>query len=131
MDINVCGTVGLMPNPPQTAADPAALSALGDPTRRAILAFLARPVPNVCTREDAVCACDLETHLGLSQPTVSHHMKALKAAGLITAEKRGRWVHYALNRNALHAIANWFSELTHTAPDAVTTAVQGDTVHVA
>jgi ArsR family transcriptional regulator len=93
-----------------------ALSALGDPTRRAILEFLARPVPNVCTREDAVCACDLETHLGLSQPTVSHHMKALKAAGLVRAEKRGRWVHYTLDRQALQAIATWFSDLAQAVP---------------
>lgn len=97
-----------------------ALSALGDPARRTILEFLARPVPNVCTREDAVCACDLETHLGLSQPTVSHHMKALKAAGLITAEKRGRWVHYALNRAALQEIAAWFTDLANAIPQATT-----------
>ncbi len=120
-----------MPTQSETAADPAALSALADPTRRAILSFLARPVPTACTREDSVCACDLETFLGLSQPTVSHHMKALKAAGLVTAEKRGRWVHYALSRDTLHAIASWFSDLALAAPEADTTTTPGDPAHVA
>lgn len=68
--------------------------ALADPARVRILAFLADPVPECCARDDAVCACDLEDVTGLSQPTVSHHMRILVDAGLVTAERRGRWMHY-------------------------------------
>jgi ArsR family transcriptional regulator len=59
-------------------------AALGDPVRLRLLSLVA----------DAgeVCACDLLQPLGKSQPTVSHHTKILADAGLITGEKRGRWV---------------------------------------
>lgn len=70
---------------------------LADPTRLKILTFLLEPIHSCCARADGVCACDLETFLGLSQPTISHHMKQLVAGGLVTAERRGRWVYYALN----------------------------------
>src|SRR5699024_12296775 len=43
-----------------------------------------------------VCACDLTEELGITQPTVSHHMKKLVDAGLITREQRGRWAHYSI-----------------------------------
>jgi ArsR family transcriptional regulator len=45
---------------------------------------------------DEVCSCDLLQPLGKSQPTVSHHTKALVEAGLITGEKRGRWVYWRI-----------------------------------
>ena len=41
-----------------------------------------------------MCACDLTEPLGISQPTVSHHMKKLVEAGLLTREQKGRWAHY-------------------------------------
>ena len=71
--------------------------ALGDPHRLRALAFLAQPSPTCCQNEDSVCACDLEGELGLSQPTVSHHMKLLVRTGLVTATKRGKWTDYTLN----------------------------------
>ena len=78
--------------------DPAALAAtfkaLSDPARLAILDFLAAPDPTCCANDGAVCACDLEAPTGLSQPTVSHHMRILVEAGLVRSEKRGRWMHY-------------------------------------
>jgi DNA-binding transcriptional ArsR family regulator len=63
-------------------------AALGDPVRLRLLSLIA----------DAgeVCSCDLLTPLGKSQPTVSHHTKVLAEAGLITGEKRGRWVWWSL-----------------------------------
>jgi ArsR family transcriptional regulator, arsenate/arsenite/antimonite-responsive transcriptional repressor len=72
------------------------LKALADPVRLQIVTFLADPVASCCSRGDGVCACDFEDVLGLSQPTVSHHMKQLVDAGLVRSEKRGRWVYYEL-----------------------------------
>jgi ArsR family transcriptional regulator len=73
------------------------LRALADPNRLAILDFLRDPIQSCCSRADGVCGCDLEAFLGVSQPTVSHHMKQLVEVGLVSAEKRGRWVYYDLN----------------------------------
>ncbi|HZH25566.1 MAG TPA: metalloregulator ArsR/SmtB family transcription factor [Azospirillaceae bacterium] len=81
--------------------------ALADPARIRILEFLSRPDAACCSTRDRVCACDLEALLGLSQPTVSHHMKLLVGAGLVQAEKDGRWVHYRLNRPRFHELARW------------------------
>ena len=63
-------------------------AALADPTRLRLLSLIAdRP-------EGEVCACELVEPLGKSQPTVSHHLKVLREAGLIEGEKRGTWVWY-------------------------------------
>ena len=66
------------------------LKALSDPTRLRLLSHVAA---QGC---DSVCACDLTEPLGISQPTVSHHMKKLVDAGLLTREKKGRWAHYSV-----------------------------------
>lgn len=74
-------------------ADAGLLRALADPTRLAIVRQLAF--------EGQTCQCDLTACCELSQPTVSHHMGVLRAAGLVTAERRGSWVYYALEPSAL------------------------------
>lgn len=79
--------------------------ALSDPARLKILDFLLEPDRSCCAREEGVCACDVEGVLGLSQPTVSHHMKLLVQAGFITAEKRGRWAFYTINPDAFRVLA--------------------------
>jgi len=84
---------------------PDKLKLLGDPTRFKILQFLAEPEESYCTRDDGVCGCDLETYLELTQPTISHHMKQLVDAGLVTGERRGRWVYYELVPEALRELA--------------------------
>ncbi|CAI9410933.1 ArsR/SmtB family transcription factor [Nocardioides sp. T2.26MG-1] len=62
--------------------------ALSDPTRVRLLSMIAaRP-------GEEACVCDLIEPVGLSQPTVSHHMKQLVDAGLVTREQRGRWAYY-------------------------------------
>ena len=66
------------------------LSALADPTRLRIVSMLA------ASPQGAACGCDLEGPLGLSQPTVSHHLRILREAGLIIGRKEGRWVHYSV-----------------------------------
>jgi ArsR family transcriptional regulator len=73
--------------------------ALGDPTRVRLLSLIgAHP-----GRE--ACICDLIEPVGLSQPTVSHHMKQLVDAGLVTREQRGRWAFYRLVEDTLTAIS--------------------------
>lgn len=72
--------------------------ALSDPARLKILAYLARHDSGPCCGlEEGVCACDLEAVTGLSQPTVSHHMKCLVSARLVIGEKRGRWMYYRID----------------------------------
>jgi ArsR family transcriptional regulator len=62
----------------------AAFAALSDPVRLRLLSIIAGATE--------MCSCDLEAPLNRSQPTVSHHTKALAEAGLIVGEKRGRWM---------------------------------------
>lgn len=71
--------------------------ALGDQQRLRMLAFIARNDASCCVTPHGVCACDLQVMSGLSQPTVSHHLKILCDAELITATKQGKWVYYALS----------------------------------
>lgn len=66
----------------------AAFSALADPVRLRLLSLVAAA--------GEICSCDLQEPLGKSQPTVSHHTKILVDAGLITGEKRGRWVWWSI-----------------------------------
>ncbi|SHF68940.1 transcriptional regulator, ArsR family [Jatrophihabitans endophyticus] len=73
--------------------------ALGDPTRVRLLSLL------VGAGDDGACICDLTGPVGLTQPTVSHHMKQLAAAGLVTREQRGRWAYYALVPDAFTGLA--------------------------
>ena len=92
--------------------------ALSDPLRLRILQFLRRPDADCCSVEDKVCACDIEGLLGLSQPTISHHMKLLVQAGLVAAEKSGRWVYYRIDRDAFAAAAAFLTGFTAQAGDA-------------
>ena len=64
--------------------------ALGDPTRVRLLSMIATQSGGES------CVCDLTEPVGLSQPTVSHHMKQLVDAGLVTREQRGKWAYYTL-----------------------------------
>ncbi len=71
------------------------LKALADPTRLRLLALIA------AHEGGDACVCDLTEPVGLSQPTVSHHLKVLTEAGFLTREKRGVWAHYAVVPGAL------------------------------
>ena len=83
----------------ETDATAELFRALGDPARVRILNVLA-------TQTDAVCGCDLEEPLGLSQPTVSFHLKKLYEAGVLDREKQGVWVYYSLNPAAARRLAD-------------------------
>jgi ArsR family transcriptional regulator len=72
--------------------------ALADPARVRIVNVLA-------TSSEPVCICNLIEPLGLSQPTVSHHMKKLLDAGLVEREQRGRWAYFSLRPEAVEQLA--------------------------
>lgn len=91
-------------NPPPTDTV-VLLKAIADPVRWQALQFLRSPSPSACSQdEQGVCACDFEGVLGLSQPTVSHHMRQLVDAGLVRSEKRGRWVFYEIVPEGFEAL---------------------------
>jgi len=71
-------------------------AALGDPVRLRLLSLVAEA--------GEVCSCDLEGPLGKSQPTISHHTKALADAGLLIGEKRGRWMMWRVVPDRLSAL---------------------------
>ena len=64
-----------------------------------------RLVRGLATSRERVWACDLYEPRGLSQPTVSHHLKKLTAAGLPAREQRGRWAYFSLQRDAVEKLA--------------------------
>jgi ArsR family transcriptional regulator len=73
--------------------------ALGDPARVKILSLVA-------TADEAVCACEFTPALGLSQATVSHHLKKLTEIGLLDREQRGKWAYFSLNAAAVEQLAS-------------------------
>jgi ArsR family transcriptional regulator len=74
------------------------LKALADPARLKI-------VNAIATRDEAVCACDFAPLLGLTQATVSHHLKRLTDAGLLEREQRGKWAYFSLDPEAPSRLA--------------------------
>ena len=77
-----------------------AFKALGDPTRVRLLSLIA------ASETGEACICDLTTPVGLSQPTVSHHLKVLRTAGLLDSERRGSWVYYRVIPEALQQLSS-------------------------
>ncbi|MCE9523688.1 MAG: metalloregulator ArsR/SmtB family transcription factor [Alphaproteobacteria bacterium] len=84
--------------------------ALSDPARLKILDFLRSPTSGCCVFEDRICACDLERVLGVSQATVSHHMKLLIDAGLVSGAKQGRWMMYRINAATFERVGAWVAQ---------------------
>ncbi|WP_349897771.1 ArsR/SmtB family transcription factor [Parafrigoribacterium soli] len=79
------------------------LKALSDPTRLRLVSMVA------AHEGQEACVCDLVEPLGLSQPTVSHHLKVLVDAGFLTREKRGVWAYYSLVPGALRSVSEFFA----------------------
>jgi ArsR family transcriptional regulator, arsenate/arsenite/antimonite-responsive transcriptional repressor len=73
------------------------LQILAHPVRLQILGVLAR-------NDGQVCVCDIESAVPVKQPTVSHHLRLLREAGLIDCEKHGLWAYYFVRRDALAAL---------------------------
>jgi ArsR family transcriptional regulator len=78
------------------------LRAVSDPTRLQILALISQ------ADQKEACVCNMTKPLGLSQPTISHHLKKLAEAGLINRERRGTWVWYSLNKERWQEVAGIF-----------------------
>lgn len=77
----------------------ALLKAVADPYRLTMLATMA-------AADDEVCVCDFTDALPLNQPTVSHHLRILREAGLVTCERRGTWVYYRLASDARRRVGD-------------------------
>lgn len=86
----VCDVTHMSIDAKDTADTVKLLSALADPTRLQIVQMLAG-------MQEPLCVCDIQGHFDLGQPTISHHLKVLRDAGLVLWEKRGLWVYYSLN----------------------------------
>lgn len=91
-----------------TDPDVRLLQALADPTRLAILRQLSADGP--------VCACDFTVCCDVAQPTVSHHLKVLREAGWVEAERRGTWIWYSIRPDALERLARLTGDLRATGP---------------
>ncbi|HEX7106798.1 MAG TPA: metalloregulator ArsR/SmtB family transcription factor [Acidothermaceae bacterium] len=90
------GSVIDLPSAEQVAR---AFKALGDPTRVRLLSLIA------AHEGGEACVCDLTDPVGLSQPTVSHHLKQLVDAGLVSRQQRGKWAYYRIQQPVLDALA--------------------------
>ena len=80
----------------------AAFRALGDPNRLEIFRLLA-------AQAEPVCACDVVDRFGLSQPTISHHLRTLREAGLVKVSRRGVWAWYETDPQGI----SWLRETLH------------------
>jgi len=79
------------------------LKALADQTRLRLVSMVA------AHEGGEACVCDLTEPLGLTQPTISHHLKILVDAGIFTRDQRGKWAYYALVPRALNALSEVLS----------------------
>jgi ArsR family transcriptional regulator len=95
-----CPPIGQRRIPAETATVLApAFKALGDPVRLQLMSMIASAA------DGEVCVCDLTPAFDLSGPTISHHLKTLREAGLVDAERRGTWVYYRPRRGVLRQLA--------------------------
>ncbi|WP_330180435.1 metalloregulator ArsR/SmtB family transcription factor [Nocardia sp. NBC_01503] len=98
---NCCSTTLSEPLDAESAVTLAgAFKALGDPVRLRLLSLIA------AAGGEEVCVCELTPAFELSQPTISHHLKVLREAGLLTSERRGTWVYYRVIPAALQRLSD-------------------------
>ena len=91
--------VGRVITPAEADSLATSLKAIADPTRLRLLSLVA------AHEDQEACVCDLTEPVGLSQPTVSHHLKILVDAGMLAREQRGRWAYYRLIPDTLTGLA--------------------------
>ena len=85
------------------------LKAIGEPIRLQILDILSN---------GEMCACDILPNLPISQPTLSHHMKALTKSGWVVARKKATWMYYSINQETVQTMYQYMIDLTAQKPDA-------------
>jgi len=101
-DVSGCEFAPLVREPLSTAAATelaGKLKALSDPARLRLLSVVASHSGG------EACVCDVSAGIELSQPTISHHLKVLRTAGLLTSERRGSWVYYRVVPQALQQLS--------------------------
>ena len=86
-----------------------AFKALGDPVRLQLMSMIASAA------DGEICVCDLTPAFELSGPTISHHLKTLREAGLVDAERRGTWVYYRARPGIMRQLAGLLAVETATA----------------
>ncbi|MEI5519660.1 metalloregulator ArsR/SmtB family transcription factor [Streptomyces brasiliscabiei] len=100
-DASCCPSLSTAPLDENQAADLAKIfKALGDPVRLRLMSMIASR-----GQGGEVCVCELTPAFDLSQPTISHHLKLLRQAGLIDCERRGTWVYYWVLPGVLDQLA--------------------------
>lgn len=98
--VGCCSPLAREPLSPGQAIELAKVfKALGDPVRLRLASLIASH------EGGEACVCDLTDAFDLSGPTISHHLKVLREAGLITGERRGTWVYYRIQPDALHRLS--------------------------
>ena len=103
---DACAQAALVSEPIDEVAAAAlaqVFKALGDPVRLRLMSLIG------ARQGGEVCVCDLTSAFDLSQPTISHHLKVLREAGLIESERRGTWVYYRVVPAALERMAGLLS----------------------
>lgn len=106
---DACAYVPLVREPLSAAAAAeaaATLKALSDPVRLRLFSLIASHAGG------QACVCDISGDSDVSQPTISHHLKVLRDAGLLTAERRASWVYYSVVPGALHDLAAMLGVVT-------------------
>lgn len=91
-----------MVSPAEAVATANLLKAVADPVRIRLISLLAD------SPDGEMCVCNMTEPLELSQPTISHHLKILTEAGLLSREKRGTWAWYSVNRERLNQLSQVF-----------------------
>jgi ArsR family transcriptional regulator, arsenate/arsenite/antimonite-responsive transcriptional repressor len=94
-------------SPDEATTLAARFKAVADPTRLRLLSLIA------AHEGGEACVCDLTPAFDLSGPTISHHLKVLREAGLITGERRGTWIHYRVVPSTLATLAQALSPTPH------------------
>ncbi|MGE3273092.1 MAG: ArsR/SmtB family transcription factor [Chloroflexota bacterium] len=92
-----CSPTILLPDPISTSQRDRLVSvfrALGDATRLEVYRLIA-------AQADPICVCDITARFDVSQPTISHHLKILREAGLVTVSRRGVWAYYSASSDGL------------------------------
>ena len=106
-----CPALGVAALGKSQASDLSAMfKALGDPVRLRLLSLIASH-PGC-----EACVCEISATFDVSQPTISHHLKLLRAAGLLDCERRGTWVYYRVIPSALRQLSSVLDAHDHLAP---------------